>query len=71
MYPAISEKDLLGLPFAPPDDSTANAICDAVIRSRAARRRAADLLEAAKRTVEIAVEQNEAVALHFLDVAEA
>ena len=71
MYPAISERDLLNLPFAPPDNATADAICHAVIRSRGDRRRAADLLEAAKRTVEIAIERDEAAALPFLDAAEA
>jgi hypothetical protein len=29
MYPAVSEKDLLSLPFAPPDVKTEAAICDA------------------------------------------
>jgi len=44
-----------------------DAIRDAVIRSRAARRRATELLEAAKRAIEIAVEQEEAAALRFLE----
>jgi len=66
MYPAISETDLLGLPFAPPDDPTETAICDAVAKARDARRRADELLESAKRAVEIAIEQNEAAALRFL-----
>jgi type I restriction enzyme, S subunit len=71
MYPAISETDLLALPFAPPDDKTARAIRDEVTRCRAARSRAAALLDAAKRTVEIAIEQDEAAAMRFLDSAEA
>ncbi len=71
MYPAISETDLLGLPFAPPDEATADAIRDAVIHSRAARSRATMLLDAAKRAIEIAIERDEAAALRFLDAAEA
>jgi hypothetical protein len=71
MYPAISETDLLGLPFAPPDKRTADAVRDAVVRSRSAIARAGALLDAAKRAVEIAIEQDEAAALRFLDTAEA
>jgi hypothetical protein len=67
MYPAISEKDLLGLPFAPPGDPAETAICDAVARARDARRHATELLETAKRAVEIAIEQGEQAALRFLD----
>ncbi len=71
MYPAISESDLLNLPFAPPDQRTADAVKDSVVRSRAAKARAAALLDAAKRAVEIAIEQDEAAALRFLDAAKA
>jgi hypothetical protein len=71
MYPAISETDLLGLPFAPPDEAIAGAIRDAVRCSRRARSRAAALLDAAKHAVEIAIERDEAAALRFLDAAEA
>jgi hypothetical protein len=70
MYPAISETDLLALPFAPPDERMAVAIRNAVVRSRAARSRSGTLLEAARRAVEIAIEQDEAAALRFLDAAE-
>jgi type I restriction enzyme S subunit len=35
--------------------------------ARRTRRKAGELLEAAKRAVEIAIEQNEAAALRFLD----
>jgi type I restriction enzyme S subunit len=67
MYPAISEKDLLRLPFASPDDPTEAAICDAVGKARDARRRAAELIESARRAVEMAIEQDEPAALRFLD----
>ena len=70
MYPAISEKHLLGLPFAPPDAAIQSAICDAVNQARDARRRAAVLLETAMRAIEIAIERNEAAAQRFLDEAE-
>ena len=71
MYPAISEADLLNLPFAPPDKRTADAVKDSVVRSRIAAARAETLLQAAKRAVEIAIEQDEAAAAHFLDEAKA
>lgn len=71
MYPAISEADLLNLPFAPPDKRTAAAVKDSVVRSRAAKARAQGLLDSAKRAVEIAIEQDEAAALRFLDAAKA
>jgi hypothetical protein len=70
MYPAISERDLLGLPFAPPDDASEAAICDAITRARAARHRGAYLLDASKRAVEAAIEQGETAALRLLDERE-
>lgn len=71
MYPAISEKDLLSLPFAPPDPATETAVCAAVTNARRARSQAAALLSAAKRAVEIAIETDEAAALRYLDEQEA
>ena len=67
MYPAISEKDLIGLPFAPPDPATETAVCAAVTDAQHARSQAAVLLNAAKRAVEIAIEEDETTALRFLD----
>lgn len=67
MYPAISERDLLGLPFAPPDPATEASVCTAVTNARHARSQAAALLDAAKRAVEIAIKDDEAAALRFLD----
>ena len=69
MYPAISERDLLSLPFAPVDRLVEDAICNAVSRSRNARRRAEELLCAAKRAVEIAIDEGEASARRFVDEA--
>jgi type I restriction enzyme, S subunit len=66
MYPAVSEKDLLSLPYAPPDEMTEKTICSAVAMARATRRRAAELLGTAKRAVEIAIEQDETAAFRFL-----
>ena len=66
-YPAISEKDLLSLPFCPPDAATETAICDAVTNARHSRNRSSALLDAAKRAAEIAIEDDEAAALRFLD----
>jgi type I restriction enzyme, S subunit len=69
MYPAISETDILALPFPTIQTSTSNAICMAVQQSRETRQRARDLLNRAKHAVEIAIEDSEAAALRFLDEA--
>ena len=67
MYPAISEKDLLALPFAPPDRSTEMAICDFVTNARMAQVRADQYLQAAKHAVEVAVTSRGSSALSILD----
>jgi type I restriction enzyme, S subunit len=67
LYPAISEQDLLTLPMPNPDAKTCEAICTAVKSSQASRRQAKAFLEAAKRAVEIAIEDSETAALHYLD----
>ena len=66
LYPAISERDLLSLPIPRIDKKTQAAICGAVLSARRARDQAAELLEAAKRAVEIAIEDSEAAALKYL-----
>ena len=66
LYPAISDSDLLALPFPKLEDATSEKIVASVQSSHAARRRAHALLEKAKRAVEIAIEQSEAAALQFL-----
>jgi type I restriction enzyme, S subunit len=51
-----------------PDDIEVS-IREAVLRAFEAERRAGEHLEAAKRAVEIAIEEDEGAALHFLDQA--
>jgi type I restriction enzyme, S subunit len=67
MYPAISETDLLALPFPAVDARTDSAVVLAVQDGRNARKRALGLLDAAKRAVEIAIEDSEAAAVAYLD----
>lgn len=66
LYPAISEADLLSLPYHPIAKEAEAAIVQAVQSAHAARRQAHALLEAAKRAVEIAIEKSEAEALTYL-----
>lgn len=66
MYPAISEADILRIPFPAIDSATAGSICEAVRRSRVARAHALELLDRAKRSVEIAIEEDEDAALDYL-----
>lgn len=66
MYPAISEGDLLNLPFRRIPSDVERKIVAAVRRSHSARREARNLLDRAKRAVEIAIEQSEASALRSL-----
>lgn len=67
MYPAISESDLLRLPIPKIHLSVQQAIQESVQSARQARLRASQLLDAAKRAVEIAIETSESDALAFLD----
>ena len=66
LYPAISEADLLALPFPQVHDAICNRVVQAVQGSHAARRRAHALLERAKRAVEVAIEESESAALKLL-----
>ena len=66
MYPAISEADLLALPIPAIDPVAQQQVTQAVRQSIDARRRAACLLDAARRAVEIAIEDSEAAALAYL-----
>lgn len=66
MYPAISETDLLQLPFPGIDSAAAKKIADAVRTAHTARHHARQLLAAAQRAVEIAIEESEAAAAAFL-----
>ena len=67
MYPAISEAEILGLPLPSVDGATEKAVVAAVREGRAARARAHSLLDAAKRAIEIAIEDSEVAALAYLD----
>lgn len=66
LYPAIAETDLLALPFPHIEAPVQAQIVANVRAAQASRRRATDLLDAAKRAVEIAIEDSEAAALQYL-----
>ncbi|MCF8151536.1 MAG: hypothetical protein K9K30_13605 [Burkholderiaceae bacterium] len=67
LYPAISETDLLALPIPEIPAATQQAIEKSALAARQARQRATQLLDAAKRAVEIAIEQDEKSALAYLE----
>lgn len=67
LYPAISEKDLLGLPIPKIGQDVQQRVNASVQAARASTTRAAILLDAAKRAVEIAIEDSEAAALAYLE----
>jgi hypothetical protein len=67
LYPAISEKDLLALPIPRILQSVQQAVDEEVRAAHTAKQRATQLLDAAKRAVEIAVEDSEAAALKYLE----
>ena len=71
MYPALAEKDLMALPIPAFDRETDLAVASAVAKARAELARSESLLEAAKRAVEIAIEDSEAAALAFIAAQEA
>lgn len=66
-YPAISETDLLALSIPKIPAATQQAIEKSALEARQARQRATQLLDAAKRAVEIAIEDSEAAALAHLN----
>lgn len=66
LYPAISERDLLKLPFPKISTKTCDSIVQAVRSAHAARREAQALLAKAQRAVEIAIEDSEKAALKYL-----
>jgi hypothetical protein len=70
MYPAVTEAHILGLPFPEIDAAVETQVVANVREAREAKRQAAQLLEAAKRAVEIAIEDGEDAAMAFLDEAE-
>lgn len=70
MYPAVTEAHILGLPFPEIDAAVEAQVVANICEAREAKGQAAQLLEAAKRAVEIAIEVGEDAALAFLDEAE-
>jgi hypothetical protein len=66
LYPAISEPDLLAIPVPRIDTATQAQVVASVGAAQASRRRAAQFLDAARRAVEIAIEQSEAAARVYL-----
>lgn len=67
LYPAISESDLLALPFPSIAEPVQAEIVASVRAAHQAKRRAQALLDSAKRAVEIAIEDSEAAALAWLE----
>lgn len=70
MYPAVTEAHILGLPFPEIDAAVEVQVVANIHEAREAKGQAAQLLEAAKRAVEIAIEDGEDAAMAFLDEAE-
>lgn len=71
MYPALPERDMLALPI-PVIDPVSGKLIDAAVReSREALAHSEALLTAAKRAVEIAIEDSEAAALVYIAEQEA
>lgn len=66
LYPAISEQDLLAFPIPRIDEAAQAQVVASVQTAQSNRRRAAELLAAARCAVEIAIEENEAAALAYL-----
>lgn len=67
LYPAISETDLLNLPFPCIDQQIQQEIVSIVRSARLQKKQSVDLLEAAKHAVEIAIEDSEESAIQYLE----
>jgi hypothetical protein len=70
MYPAITDVDIFNLPLPRIPDVVAKQVTQNVIAAKVAKARAASMLEAAKRAVEIAIEDGEPTAMAYLDQAQ-
>ena len=66
MYPALSETDLVALPVPAIDVDAMKAVTLSVTKARTLLAKSEQLLETAKRAVEIAIEDTEAAALTFI-----
>ena len=67
MYPAVNEAHILGLPFPEIAADVEAQVVANIREAREAKVQAAQLCEAAKRGVEIAIEDGEVAAMSFLD----
>lgn len=70
MYPAITENDIFNLPLPHIPDGVAKEVISSVRDAKQAKVRAAAMLDAAKRAVEIAIENSEDAAMAYLTQAE-
>lgn len=66
-YPVIRDEDILNLPIPKIPESTQESISDKVKQSFSLLSKSNQLLEAAKKAVEIAIEENEESALNYLN----
>jgi type I restriction enzyme, S subunit len=66
-YPVIRDEDILNLPIPKIDLYTQNHISELVQKSFKLKAESERLLSVAKRAVEMAIEQNEAAAMHFIE----
>lgn len=67
LYPALSERDLMTLPVPKFSPEITEAVVENVRQARGMRERSTQLLEMAKRAVEMAIEESEAAALAYLE----
>lgn len=67
LYPAISEQDLLALPIPRISEKVQQRVDASVGAAHQAKQRSTYLLNAAKRAVEIAIEQDEKAAMAYLE----
>lgn len=70
MYPAITDNDIFNLPLPILPDDVMDQVIANVRGARLAKARASSMLDAAKRAVEIAIEDSETAAMVYLDQAE-
>lgn len=70
MYPAITDADILDLPLPHIPDTVSAQVTQSVLAAKAARADAASMWSAAKRALEMAIEDGESAALAYLDEQE-
>lgn len=70
MYPAITDAHIFGLPIPSISNQVAQQVVQNVQESKAAKAHAVQFLDAAKRAVEIAIEEGEPAAMAYLDTVE-